>query len=282
MKTVDEIVRGLFLATLITNILKTSSRFAGEPFSILASILNSFSNIESTSFSQPSTLAHFNSKALQFQNPQNLKQYTKIPTLSFDSMRPETTPDDLTRLSILMTTLKTLKIYLDVYSVNDRFNATISFFVSIQNTLASLPQDLPQQIKTEVKHLLKFISTSISNQKGNLKPLQLHAKARIPVTPKMLEPDFQETYAGKKRNKDLSDQQREEARLKHLHKQEKKGAEREIRLDAQYLARKKAAKTKEFDEDRKEKTKRVFSFLETQQRDANIVDKLKKRKKSAF
>lgn len=43
------------------------------------------------------------------------------------------------------------------------------------------------------------------------------------------------SYTGKKKNSELAPEQREQKRLKYLLKQEKKGAEREIRLDAQYL-----------------------------------------------
>lgn len=70
--------------------------------------------------------------------------------------------------------------------------------------------------------------------------------------------------------------------MKYLLKQEQKGAAKDIRQDAQYLARKRAEKRKELDEERTRKTNQLMSFLETQQHDAKVLASAKKKRRSAF
>lgn len=71
-------------------------------------------------------------------------------------------------------------------------------------------------------------------------------------------------YTGKIREKDSKDYNAEEVkRLKRIIRAEKKGAERELKLDAAYLARKKSLKRKELDDFKKEKGKEVFNMTKT-------------------
>lgn len=90
------------------------------------------------------------------------------------------------------------------------------------------------------------------------------------------------SYYGKRKDKDLPYKKREENKLRHLYKQEQKGAARDLRQDAQYLARKRSDQRKELDEERKKKTNAIMHILETQQHEAKVLASAKKKRRSAF
>lgn len=255
---------------------------------MLCSVLNAFvdkATIDPSRFQLPSTLPNFNETALHLSSKKASK-VSKVHSLSLDDIllleesadHATRTPDNV-RLSILLTTLKMMHAYLTNCSHFTLLNGTAALFNDAKLLLQSLPKSLPKQISMQATATIQLIDTQLRSI--TWKALRMHDKTQLTI-PKMFEPEFDEVYTGKRRNKEASLAKREESRMKHLLKQERKGAEREIRLDAHYLARKKAQKTKLNDEDRMQKTKQLMGFLETQQHDANVVRRGKKQKTSAF
>ncbi|XP_041042478.1 nucleolar protein 14 isoform X2 [Carcharodon carcharias] len=105
-------------------------------------------------------------------------------------------------------------------------------------------------------------------------PLKFEKKKPVPLklfTPKIVEvSDY-----GRKRGGNR--QERERMRLVHKHKREFKGAVREIRKDAQFLARQRFSDIMEGDAERKRKVKMLFHNLATQEGEWKAM-KRKKRK----
>ncbi|XP_078416974.1 nucleolar protein 14 isoform X2 [Cetorhinus maximus] len=105
-------------------------------------------------------------------------------------------------------------------------------------------------------------------------PLKFEKKKPVPLklfTPKIVEvSDYGRKRGGTR-------QERERMRLVHKHKREFKGAVREIRKDAQFLARQRFSDIMERDAERKRKVKMLFHNLATQEGEWKAM-KRKKRK----
>jgi len=235
----------LYLSTLLTNIIKSASRFLGEPFVLLSSILYGFSKKSKESHSLKNLFCrepippNFNLNALQFENPSILKK-SNVGFLSFQSMIPQPTDvkqsssspskknnqiseNDQTRLSLLNTTVLTLRTYLQIFSVNDElYYGVSSFFKTAKNLLDNIEtKPLPPPLVGQIEDVRRFVVNEMKKREGKLSPLQIQ-KEKL-VVPKLLEPDFELDYTGKKKNSELAPEQREQKRLKYLLKQEKKG-----------------------------------------------------------
>jgi len=130
------------------------------------------------------------------------------------------------------------------------------------------------------------VKCNIDLRTGKLHRLKLNAKQEI-VIHKELNPDFNEKYTGRFADKKYTDSATRETRefkfLEKRVKQERKGAEREIKLDSQFLSRKRAEKRKELDVDRMQKTKDLMQILSVQQQESTERDRTgSKKRKSAF
>lgn len=112
-------------------------------------------------------------------------------------------------------------------------------------------QELYQEVLQEMKDRPSCYQTLAFEKK---KPVPLKF-----FTPKIVEV----TDYGRKRGS--SQQEKERMRLVHKHKREFKGAIREIRKDAQFLARHKFSGIMERDSERKQKVKMLMSSLATQE-----------------
>ena len=81
----------------------------------------------------------------------------------------------------------------------------------------------------------------------------------------------------KKRN--LSKEKQEMAKLNHKLKREKKGAKKDLRADAAFLAKQKAKERREKDADRMKKTKAILAGLGGQEGEYRQMQRQKSKKK---
>ncbi|GCB79755.1 hypothetical protein scyTo_0018804 [Scyliorhinus torazame] len=130
--------------------------------------------------------------------------------------------------------------------------------------------DYPAQLQELYREVLQ----AVHDRPTCYRPLEFEKKKPVPLklfTPKIVEvSDYGRKRGGTR-------QERERMRLVHKHKREFKGAIREIRKDAQFLARQKFADVMEGDAERKRKVKVLFNNLATQEGEWKAM-KRKKRK----
>uniref|UniRef100_UPI00398F5AC9 nucleolar protein 14 n=1 Tax=Pristiophorus japonicus TaxID=55135 RepID=UPI00398F5AC9 len=130
--------------------------------------------------------------------------------------------------------------------------------------------DYPAQLQELYHEVLK----EMEDRPTCYRPLEFEKKKPVPLklfTPKIVEvSDYGRRRGG-------TQQERERMRLVHKHKREFKGAVREIRKDAQFLARQKFSDIMEKDAERKRKVKMLFHNLATQEGEWKAM-KRKKRK----
>lgn len=125
-------------------------------------------------------------------------------------------------------------------------------------------------IKDTLARLLKF-----SHQAR--RPLALQAHKPIPIPTYI--PRFEQSSSNYLRNRDPDHERNEAAKLRTQYKQERKGAIRELRKDARFLAAEQQKKQKEKDKTYNDSMKRVFGSLESERAEEKVMEKEKMREK---
>jgi nucleolar protein 14 len=109
------------------------------------------------------------------------------------------------------------------------------------------------------------------------RPLALQAHKAIPIASYV--PRFEHSSSNYLRNRDPDHERNESAKLRAQYKQEKKGAIRELRKDARFLAAEQQKKQKEKDKAYNDSMKKVFSSLEGERAEQKAMDKEKMKEK---
>jgi nucleolar protein 14 len=125
--------------------------------------------------------------------------------------------------------------------------------------------------------LLADLQLLLQNSQANRIPLQLHNHRPLPL--KSLIPKFEENF-NPDRHYDPDRERADSARLKREFKREKKGAMRELRKDASFLAREKLREKREKDRAYEEKYRRIVASIQGEEgREAKEYEKEKRKRK---
>ncbi|XP_023248077.1 nucleolar protein 14 homolog [Copidosoma floridanum] len=125
----------------------------------------------------------------------------------------------------------------------------------------------------KVRKKIKFLVSEIEKLKEKkLEYLQFNKKK--PKALRMIEPQIEKVYDGKKRA-NLTGQQLERRKLLTKLKNERKSAMREIRRDSAFLAKVKLKEQISADEERKRKVKEIFGEAAMQQHELKMIKKQK-------
>ena len=108
--------------------------------------------------------------------------------------------------------------------------------------------------------------------------MQAHKPIPIPT----YVPKFEQTSSNYLRNRDPDHERNEAAKLRAQYKQERKGAIRELRKDARFLAAEQQRKQKEKDRAYNDRMKRVFGSIESERAEEKAMEreKLKEKKRA--
>lgn len=109
------------------------------------------------------------------------------------------------------------------------------------------------------------------------RPLQLQAHKPIPIPTYV--PKFEQTSSNYLRNRDPDHERNEAAKLRAQYKQERKGAIRELRKDARFLAAENQRNQKEKDRTYSERMKRVFGSIESERAEEKAMEREKSKEK---
>lgn len=126
------------------------------------------------------------------------------------------------------------------------------------------------ELKTAVRRLLRFASEA-------RKPLQLQAHKPIPIATYI--PKFESHSSSYLRAHDPDQERAQAAKLRHQYKQERKGAIRELRKDARFLASVQRKEQQEKDKSYKDSMNRVFSSLEGERAEQKKMEREKAKDK---
>lgn len=105
--------------------------------------------------------------------------------------------------------------------------------------------------------------------------LQAHKPIPIPT----YVPKFEQSSSNYLRNRDPDHERNEAAKLRRQYKQEKKGAIRELRKDARFLAGEQQRKDKDKDKAYGDRMKRVFGSIESERAEEKAMEREKMKDK---
>ncbi|TGJ78157.1 hypothetical protein E0Z10_g10612 [Xylaria hypoxylon] len=195
---------------------------------------------------------------------------------------PSLEKEDLsTRIATLDTTLHLLDIASQLYASKASFNETFEPVLLSLRHLAksSCRSQLPMALVDHIVKLQTKLQTLLTMAKLARRPLELHHHR--PLAIKTAIPKFEDLFDPGK-HYDADRDRAELAKLKAEHKKERKGAVREIRKDANFMAREKLRAKKQKDAAYEKKYKRLVAEIQGEEgHEANAYDRERQARKRA-
>lgn len=132
-------------------------------------------------------------------------------------------------------------------------------------------------LQAQTKSSTEIIERLLKFARQSRRPLQLQAHKAIPIPSYV--PKFDATTSSYLKHQDPDRERNEAAKLRNEYKKERKGAIRELRKDARFLAGVEQAKQKEKDRSYNDRMKRVFGSLESERAEEKAMDREKEKEK---
>ncbi|KAH7912968.1 nucleolar protein 14 [Hygrophoropsis aurantiaca] len=194
----------------------------------------------------------------------------RIPNLSHLILSASGEQDKVDMLSLALRLLDRLA---DMYKSLDGFAES---FIPIQDIVSHLHvNQLPDEIQTRIAALQDKLGRLLKFATQARHPLMLQAHKPIPI-PSYI-PKFETHSSSYLRRQDPDHERNEAAKLRYQVKQERKGAIRELRKDAKFLAAIEHKKQREKDHAYKDRMNRVFNSLEGERAEQKAMDREKSR-----
>ncbi|KAG5938200.1 hypothetical protein E4U53_008064 [Claviceps sorghi] len=185
------------------------------------------------------------------------------------------------KVSTLSTVLDVLDAAADLWTGKDAFVETFAQVTDVLKhfTGKSNRSHLPRPVTDKAEKLMVKLDRMASLAQISRRPLELHHHR--PLAIKTYIPKFEETFDPDK-HYDPDRERAELAKLKAEHKKERKGAMRELRKDANFMARENLRIKKAKDEAYEKKFKRLVAEIQSEEgRESNAYEREKKARKRA-
>lgn len=185
------------------------------------------------------------------------------------------------RIAILTTQIKLLTAASETWAGKASFYETFMPAVKVLKHLTSKPNrpHLPDTLLQEAERASTHLTRALKVATLSRRPLELHHHR--PLAIKTYIPKFEDDFDPDK-HYDPNQERAELAKLKAEHKKERKGAMRELRKDAHFVAREKLRLKKEKDAAYEKKYKRLVAEIQGEEgHQANLYEKEKAARKKA-
>ncbi|KAI5295378.1 nucleolar complex protein 14 [Ascosphaera acerosa] len=147
----------------------------------------------------------------------------------------------------------------------------------VQKTTAAAATTLPTSLADQLQSTTDQLSRLLTQSDHARRPLLLHNHRPLPI--KTAIPKFEENF-NPDRHYDPDRERAELAKLKKEHKRERKGALRELRKDANFIARESLREKRERDEEYQRKYRRLIAEVQGEEgREANAYEREKRARK---
>ncbi|CCL98246.1 uncharacterized protein FIBRA_00240 [Fibroporia radiculosa] len=279
VRSIQDLASGAFLCSLFLQYESLSKRIVPETVNFLA---NSVLHLAPHTFADKSSLPGFfpcqdfgskqcASLAIDFSKMKK----TTLGKPNLPQLLSDTDTSEQGKLNLLGLSLELLDRFADMYKSLDGF---IELYDPILRLLdgvrsQSFPEGLLERltsIKDTIRRLLKF-------SRQARRPLMLQAHKPIPIPTYV--PKFEQSSSNYLRNRDPDHERNEAAKLRRQYKQEKKGAIRELRKDARFLASEQQNQQKEKDRAYNQRMKRVIGSLESERAEEKAMEREKTKEK---
>ena len=283
-KSVEELMIGLYVSTLTVEYQKLSKRYVPETTNYVANALSAMMPLKPkiSSVSIPDHWPNLDVRARLRGKTKNLESKSSSPT-PFWAIR-RTHEDDTNnelRTCLLWAPQGLIDAMVDIWKEKTAFCEifdhirSLILFLTTPECLSKLDESTTKLVNALCEKLEATFETSSKSRQ----PLRLHNHRPLPIKTSI--PKFEESYNPHKRY-DPDTERAELSRLKAEHKKERKGALRELRKDASFLARESLREKKERDAAYDKKFKRLVAEIQGEEgREAKIYEKEKKMRTSS-
>lgn len=183
------------------------------------------------------------------------------------------------KVAVIDTTVQVIDAAAETWTGKSAFIETFTQVTSVLQHLNSKAcrTHLPSSLRDRIEKLQTKLERMLKVAQLSRRTLELHQHR--PLAIKTYIPKFEETYDPDK-HYDPDRERAELAKLKAEHKKERKGAMRELRKDANFMAREKLRLKKAKDEAYEKKYKRLVAEIQSEEgREANAYEREKSARK---
>ncbi|THG95876.1 hypothetical protein EW026_g5859 [Hermanssonia centrifuga] len=279
VRTLADVASGLFLCTLFLQYEELSKRLVPEAINFL---LNSLLHLAPHKFKDVAFLpGSFPAPDFQSERCKGLcidKRKAKKLSVS----RPDLTTilgqgavDEQTKINLLGLALELLGQFADMYKSLEGF---IELYQPVVDILEGIKADaIPADLTTRISSIRDTLGRLMKFSHQARRPLALQAHKPIPIPTYI--PRFEHSSSNYLRNRDPDHERNEAAKVRAQYKQERKGAIRELRKDARFLAGEQQKKQKEKDKSYNDRMKRVYGSLEGERAEEKVMEREKMKDK---
>ncbi|EGO02218.1 hypothetical protein SERLA73DRAFT_104611 [Serpula lacrymans var. lacrymans S7.3] len=279
VRSLADIASGLFLCTLFLQYEELSQRLVPEAVNFAmnavlhlaphsykdaASLPGSFPSPDLRSeLCLPLSIVAKKTRKLAIQKPNLAQLLTAAAT------------DEQTKIDLLGLSFDALDRFANMYKGLEGF---IELFEPIQTIFSKLDfKSASPDLETKRNGVQEKLSSLLKFARRGRSPLKLQAHKPIPIPTYI--PKFETSSSSYMRHRDPDHERNEMAKLRYQHKQEKKGAIRELRKDAKFLASVEQEKTREKDRAYKQSMNKVFNSLEGERAEQKAMEREKAKEK---
>ena len=192
----------------------------------------------------------------------------------WDITGPETGKEEELKLSLLTTFLTLLSTASDLWTGQSAYTEIFEPAQTVLNHLRKSASSSAPAVQDSLQSTLDKLFSHLSNSRLSRRPLLLHNHK--PLAIKTAIPKFEENFNPDK-HYDPDRERAEASRLRAEYKRERKGAMRELRKDANFIAREQLREKKEKDAEYEKKYKRLVAEVQNEEgRAANEYEREKR------
>lgn len=279
VRSIADLASGLFLCTLFLQYESLSKRLVPEAINF---VVNAVLHLAPHGYKTTSALPG-SFPALDFRS--ELCQILELNTKSSKAVGPRKAdlpallgmqePTEQAKADLLALALELLGRFADMYKSLEGFCELYEPILEIVQNINV--RKLVEGLQSRIASLRDMLGRLLKFARQSRRPLQLQNHKAIPI-PSYI-PKFEASSSSYMRRKDPDHERNEAAKLRHQYKQERKGAIRELRKDARFLAGVAMQKQLEKDRTYNERMKRVFGSIESERAEEKAMEREKKKDK---
>jgi nucleolar protein 14 len=277
IQSLNDISKGLYCCTLCLQYHRLAKRYVPEVVKYLVNVLAILSPVvmpEKTARGQPlGVLVRLPGQSLRISS--DVGKAKAAPTASFQSLVLNASLQGSASIQVLHLAIRLTYELSELWSQKTAWPEIVKPVLHALSHLQSTK--LARDTQTLVKTTLSTLQTSQMDAIADRKPLLLHNHR--PLAIKQSIPQFTDNYNPTK-HYDPDAERAQLSKLKAEHKKERKGAMRELRKDANFIAREQLREKKEKDEAYDKKFKRLVAEIQGEEgREAKEYEREKRKRK---
>lgn len=289
MESLVELAKGTYACSLLLQYHVRSKRYVPEVINFIHRGLQSLAPLDTgykaltLSTPKPIVVSSFRISQASEEAPVVKPMFEDLRVMAGVAGRSKQ-PCKMTSETLLLTLLNVAKACCDCYSSKSAFPEIMAPIQSLvgsilsQKTTMSL---LHPKTKSSLSELSRALEGMVKTSIDGRKPLLLHNHR--PLAIKSSYPAFSDNYNPERRQQDPDRDRAELNKLKAEHKKERKGAMRELRKDANFMAREQLREKKAKDEAYEKKFKRLVAEIQGEEgREAHKYEREKAKRKGRF